>query len=344
MGKLTSETPLATGFLCRPHRLNFMGFFLVGLMILSCSGLPIRDARPRGVYHRVKSGETLSAIARAYRVDLQELAEINNISHSDRIEPDSVIFVPDANQILDDIMIAARPQSIPMGTSEADIPAVKAKPTAPVVPSLRAAPKRETAAEAEKHRERAAAQAAAKERAALARTADQDMASRKGSEEPESGVSVERPVKTREDEGKTGEIQFDRKRFIWPVSGRVVNKFGTESVMSDYNGRKVETAKIMNNGIKIAAGVGTPIMAAADGKVIYSMMHEKFGNTIIIEHADEFKTVYYDLGKRLVETSRRVKKGEPIATVAERVSKSEAFMSFEIRQKNKPRNPLFFLP
>ena len=110
MGKLTSETHLATVFSCSPHRLKVVGFFLIGLMILSCSGFPLRDARPRGVYHRVKSGETLSAIARAYRVDLQELAEINNISHSDRIETDSVIFVPDANQILDDIMIAARPR------------------------------------------------------------------------------------------------------------------------------------------------------------------------------------------------------------------------------------------
>ncbi len=89
---------------------RWKSYFLIGLMILSCSGFPLRDARPRGVYHRVKSGETLSAIARAYRVDLQELAEINNISHSDRIETDSVIFVPDANQNLDGIMIAARPR------------------------------------------------------------------------------------------------------------------------------------------------------------------------------------------------------------------------------------------
>ncbi|MDP2840534.1 MAG: LysM peptidoglycan-binding domain-containing protein, partial [Syntrophales bacterium] len=119
MGKLTSETPIATVFSCSPHRLKFMGFFLIGLMVLSCSGLAFRDARPRGIYHRVKSGETLSAIARAYRVDLQELAEINNISHSDRIETDSVIFIPDANQILDDIMIAARPRE--------PSPALKAK-------------------------------------------------------------------------------------------------------------------------------------------------------------------------------------------------------------------------
>jgi lipoprotein NlpD len=86
-------------------------------------------------------------------------------------------------------------------------------------------------------------------------------------------------------------------------------------------------------------------MAAAAGKVIYSMMLARFGNTIIIEHADDYKTVYYDLGKRLVETPQQVKKGDPIATIGgNKASKNEAFINFEIRHKNRPRNPLFFLP
>jgi lipoprotein NlpD len=75
------------------------------------------------------------------------------------------------------------------------------------------------------------------------------------------------------------------------------------------------------------------------------MMLEQFGNTIIIEHDDDYKTVYYDLGKRLVETARQVKKGEPIAMMGPgRDSKGESIIDFEVRHKNKPRNPLFFLP
>ena len=101
----------------------------------------------------------------------------------------------------------------------------------------------------------------------------------------------------------------------------------------------------MNNGIKIAAGAGTPVIAAGAGKVVYSMLLERFGNTIIIEHDDDFKTVYYDLGKRLVETLQKVKKGEPIGYMGDsRAAKSEAYMHFEVRHRNKPRNPLFFLP
>jgi hypothetical protein len=91
MGKLIRNTPLSTAFSRFPPYRKFVGLVLAGLMILSCSGYHVRGDRPRGIYHRVKSGETLSIIARAYHVDLQELAEINNVGNPDRIETDSVI-------------------------------------------------------------------------------------------------------------------------------------------------------------------------------------------------------------------------------------------------------------
>ncbi len=110
-----------------------------------------------------------------------------------------------------------------------------------------------------KRGERVPAEATAKDRAALSRAAERDMASRRVSEKTPPGEAADRSAKRREEDGSAGEIQFDRKRFIWPVSGKVVAKFGTESITTDFNGRKVETAKIMNNGIKIAAAAGTPV-------------------------------------------------------------------------------------
>ena len=44
-------------------------------------------------------------IARAYHVRLQDLAEINNITDLNSIKEGSVIFIPDANQVIDDVMI-----------------------------------------------------------------------------------------------------------------------------------------------------------------------------------------------------------------------------------------------
>jgi lipoprotein NlpD len=326
MGKLTSETPLATIFSCSPHRLKFMGFFLIGLIILSCSGLSLRDARPRGVYHRVKSGETLSAIARAYRVDIQELAEINNIRYSDRIETDSVIFVPDANQILDDIMIAARPR--------APSPALQAKET-PVKKETAVfsteIPKNGAAVEG-KRQPQPPAEAAAKDRPVLSRAAERDLSLQKSAGTLESGETAGPPARPKESGEKQEQIQFDKKRFIWPVKGTVVSPFG------------IQSNRMYFNGIRIAAGEGTPVQAAADGVVIFSAPLKDYGETIIIQHEDHYATVYAHLGIRTVQGEVRVKKGGRIAFIGKAAAKEEASLHFEIRQNNKARNPLFFLP
>jgi lipoprotein NlpD len=326
MGKLTSEAPLATIFLCRPHRLKFMGFFLIGLMILSCSGLPLRDARPRGVYHRVKSGETLYAIARAYRVDLQELAEINNISHSDRIETDSVIFVPDANQILDDIMIAARPRE----PSSALQP--KEKPTKNETAVFRTEIPKHGAEVEEKRQPQPPAEVEVKDRPSLSRAAEKDISLRKSAGTLESGETAGPPVRPKESGEKPEQIQFDKKRFIWPVKGTVVSSFG------------IQPNRMYFNGIRIAAGEGTPVQAAADGVVIFSASLKDYGETIIIQHEDHYATVYAHLGIRTVRGEVRIKKGGRIAFIGKAAAKAEASLHFEIRHNNKARNPLFFLP
>lgn len=326
MGKLTSETPIAAVFSCSPHRLKFVGFFLIGLMVLSCSGLPLRDARPRGVYHRVKSGETLSAIARAYRVDLQELAEINNISHSDRIETDSVIFVPDANQILDDIMIAARPRE-PSSALKAKEKPVKNE-TAVFSTEI---PKNGAAVEG-KRQPQPPAEAAAKDRPVLSRAAERDISLRKSAGTLESGETAGPPARPKESGEKPEQIRFDKKRFIWPVKGTVVSPFG------------IQPNRMYFNGIRIAAGEGTPVQAAADGMVIFSAPLKDYGETIIIQHEDHYATVYAHLGIRTVGGEVRVKKGGRIAFIGKAAAKEEASIHFEIRHNNKARNPLFFLP
>jgi len=70
--------------------------------------LRCKKRRQKGVYHIVKKGETLYSIARAYSTSLQDLAEINNIRDVSSIKEDSVIFVPDADQVIDDVMVSAR--------------------------------------------------------------------------------------------------------------------------------------------------------------------------------------------------------------------------------------------
>ena len=337
-------SPYFRAFLPILHHRKLIGFLLIGVMLLSCSGYPIRGKRAHGVYHRVKSGETLSVIARAYHANIQELAEVNNIGKPDDIAVGSVIFIPSASQVIDIVPTEPHLQGGVDGTRAGGAPAAETKTAVPPTDTRKETPKKARVEERGKQGERVPAEPATKDRATFPRAAERDTVPGRAFEKTPPGAAADRSAKKREDGGSTGEIHLDRKRFIWPVSGKVVATFGTESITTDVNGRKMETAKIMNNGIKIAAAAGTPVIAAGAGKVVYSMLLEKFGNTIIIEHDDDFKTVYYDLGKRVVETLQRVRKGEPIGYIDSRAANSETFMHFEVRHRNKPRDPLFFLP
>jgi lipoprotein NlpD len=307
-----------------------IGFLLIATL-LSCSGYPLRGDRPRGVYHRVKSGETLSVIARAYHVQLQDLAEINNIRNPNQIETDSVIFVPDANQVLDDVLSAARSVEPSSGKPAEAPPKAKTKTVKESSTTRKESPK-EMVTEAENRREKPPADVTAKDRVALSRAADRDAASRRSDGTPETESTGNDPPPAKQTDGKPEELQFDKKRFIWPVKGKVISRFG------------IQPNRMYYNGIRIAAGEGTAVLAAAPGMVIFSAPLKDYGETIIIKHDDQYATVYTHLGTRAVRGEARVRKGDRIAFLGGADEKGEAYLHFEIRHKNKARNPLFFLP
>ena len=108
-------------------------------------------------------------------------------------------------------------------------------------------------------------------------------------------------MKKKENGEKAEEIQFDKNRFIWPVKGKVISRFG------------IQPNRMYFNGIRIAAGEETAVQAAADGMVIFSAPLKDYGETIIIKHEDQYATVYSHLGTRTVRGDTRVKKGDRIA-------------------------------
>lgn len=347
MGKLTRETPLCKFF---PYSLtirNHIGLFLAILMILSCAGYSVRGDRPRGIYHRVKSGETLSIIARAYHVDLQELAEINNIDNLNRIETDSVIFIPDAQQVLDDVIAATRPLSpsslppVPPSVSPPIRPRESKVATAiPKTVSKPETPNREVELQTQKRQEASPAEttvrgpepSGAPERGSAARRTAAKPEKEETARIPPKPEMVSQPLKPAENDGKTDQLQFDKKRFVWPVRGKVVSHFG------------IQPNRMYYNGIRIAAGEGTAVQAAADGHVIFSAHLKDYGETIIVQHEGQYATVYAHLGVRTVRAESRIKKGDRIAFLGKVDQSDEPYLHFEIRQKNKARNPLFFLP
>jgi len=122
-----------------------------------------------------------------------------------------------------------------------------------------------------------------------------------------------------------------RPRFIWPAEGTVSSKFGTHKGMR-------------HNGIKIDAVEGAPVLAAAGGMVTYSAPIKYFGETIIIKHNDAYSTVYSHLKTRMVSAGSTVKKREQIGTLGKEEKTDKPYLNFEVRHRNRAKDPLRYLP
>lgn len=119
--------------------------------------------------------------------------------------------------------------------------------------------------------------------------------------------------------------------FSWPVSGRVTSRFGKRS-------------RGYHDGIDISARRGASIVAAGDGKVIFSDRLSGYGNVVIIEHASGYTTVYAHNDRNLVRKGARTRRGQKIATVGSTGREPGALLHFEVRKNNVARNPLYYLP
>lgn len=122
-------------------------------------------------------------------------------------------------------------------------------------------------------------------------------------------------------------------RFVWPVDqGTLTSGFGRRD-------------RRLHKGIDLAADPGTPIKAAAGGEVIYSDNKQRgYGNLIIVQHADDFVTVYAHNRRNLVDEGETVRQGAVIAEVGNTGRSTGPHLHFEIRLKSKAVDPLIHLP
>lgn len=64
------------------------------------SPLPFPGRKPKGIYHTVKKNQTLWRICSTYDVNLQDIAELNNIKKTSQIKAGNKIFIPGAKKVL----------------------------------------------------------------------------------------------------------------------------------------------------------------------------------------------------------------------------------------------------
>lgn len=127
-----------------------------------------------------------------------------------------------------------------------------------------------------------------------------------------------------------------RKRFQWPVVGRITSSFGKR--ISPISGKRS-----FHTGMDIGCPMDTPVKAAADGKVIFSGWKEIFGNMIIIKHDDGFITVYGHHKENIAKENDEVKAGDVIARSGTSGASTGPHLHFEIRKHLTPLNPLRLL-
>lgn len=254
--------------------------------------------------HTVRKGETLYAIAWLYGLDYRLIAAWNTLSSPHLIYPGQ------------SLTLAGPPLPQAQPSIGDDVPRQVSKTatdagTVPVAPSTPEPTKPQSATA----------------------TAKPESTVESASEAP--------PTPAAADAESPGEISipendeldlFDTARdidvWVWPTSGKVIGRF-------EKSGR---------NGIDINGRRGQSVIAASDGRVVYSGGGLiGYGKLIILKHNKRFLSAYAHNAEILIKEGDIVKGGQSIARMGSAGS-NQVKLHFEIRRDGKPVNPLRYLP
>ena len=120
----------------------------------------------------------------------------------------------------------------------------------------------------------------------------------------------------------------DEISFVWPAQGTVVANFD----------------EARNKGVSIAGRVGDPVVAAADGRVVYAGAGLRgYGNLVILKHNNTYLTAYAHNQALLVREDQAVRQGQKIAEMGSSDT-DRVKLHFEVRRQGKPVDPLNHLP
>ncbi|HVY38326.1 MAG TPA: M23 family metallopeptidase [Polyangia bacterium] len=100
-----------------------------------------------------------------------------------------------------------------------------------------------------------------------------------------------------------------------------------------------------HEGIDLPAPVGTPVFAAADGRVVYAGHGVRgYGNLVVVKHEGDLLTVYAHNSALLVVQGQPVRAGDRIALVGQSGHATGPHLHFEVRSGQIPRDPMSYLP
>jgi lipoprotein NlpD len=277
--------------------------------------------------HIVKKGETLYGIARAYGLNPRDLAAWNALDDTHRITVGQTLrLTPPAAPAQDAVEVRPIAGGGAIAARPLDGAAAAASPAPSLPPAQADAVKRQPKGGKLPYSE---ANLALLKSGGFAAPAAASAASSSGGPAPKAAEAPTKPVETT----KAVEPAASGIEWGWPASGKVLAGF------SDGSGG----AQGINRGIDIAGKIGDPVRAAAAGKVIYVGSYPKYGNLVVLLHADGYSSVYAHNQRILVKEGEMVKRGETIAELGDSDA-DQPKLHFELRHKGKPLDPLKLLP
>ena len=118
-----------------------------------------------------------------------------------------------------------------------------------------------------------------------------------------------------------------------PVRGELVNRFGSPR----------ERGGVKWNGLFIRTADGNEVKAIAGGQVVFAEWIRGFGNFIILDHGNDYMSLYGHNDALTKRVGEEVKGGDTIAVVGNSGGNSQSGLYFELRHKGKPFDPLTWI-
>ena len=158
-----------------------------------------------------------------------------------------------------------------------------------------------------------------------------------------STTTTENKTKTEEKNVKEEVKKVEDPIFIKPVEGETLREYAKDKLVYS------ETLKewVTHSGIDIKAEKTSVVKAAADGKVISIKNDPRYGLTVVIEHQNNFRTVYSNLlTAEFVTEGEEIKSGQTIGTVGNTAIfeiSDEPHLHFEILKDNENVDPGIYI-
>ncbi len=125
-------------------------------------------------------------------------------------------------------------------------------------------------------------------------------------------------------------------QLAWPNNGSVVSLFGRQK-HPKFN------TYVFRKGIEIETSKGEDVRAVYEGSILYADSFKGYGMMIIIDHGENFYSVYAHLAKLLVSVGDKAAKNHTIGTVGDTGLSEGNRLYFELRHEGEPMDPLVWL-